>query len=455
MHYQEEGSLFLASGKVRILADEMGLGKTKQLIDACDYVGATKILVVTPAISKTNWQREFEMWSMSGIRLDKVVKLTDCPSVRMTCSFEYATKNYQILKDIGFDVLIADEFHFLKSPTARRTLCILGNDGIAHTVKHTWLSSGTPAPNNVSEFWIPLRLSGVCKLSLEDFVKKHCNGYFGKRGFKITGNKRKAEGELREMLSKIMIRRTAMDVGLTLPSLKIETVPIKGGLDTTEVKDLLKDLCSEDRLEDLAERLVNEEFLVKSVIEKHGTEDKGIKKLLEISESLSTIRRITALQKVEEIASIIKHELQNSIIDSVVIFCWHVEVMKFLFKKLENYKPLMIYGAVPEKVRQNRIDKFQLGRSDESHNNFPVIICQIKAAGTAINLTRSNQVVFVEQSFVPGDNAQAVKRIHRRGQTRPCHARIFTLKESIDEAIEKTLARKTYELTRILEKEET
>ena len=60
--HQQRGVDFLASRRAAILADDMGLGKTAQAIVAADRIQARDILVICPAIARTNWQREFTTW---------------------------------------------------------------------------------------------------------------------------------------------------------------------------------------------------------------------------------------------------------------------------------------------------------------------------------------------------------------------------------------------------------
>jgi SNF2 family DNA or RNA helicase len=56
----------------------------------------------------------------------------------------------------------------------------------------------------------------------------------------------------------------------------------------------------------------------------------------------------------------------------------------------------------------------------------------------------------MEKSWVPADNLQALKRCHRRGQTKPVRVRSFTLYDSSDELVDEALTRKVKELSKIL-----
>lgn len=55
--YQEEGASFLSMRRHALLADEMGLGKTVQAIIAAGIIGAGKLVVICPAIARSNWRR--------------------------------------------------------------------------------------------------------------------------------------------------------------------------------------------------------------------------------------------------------------------------------------------------------------------------------------------------------------------------------------------------------------
>src|SRR6266571_1254566 len=65
--YQREGMLHLAFTERALLADEMGLGKTIQAIAACALLHrlgqADRVLVVTPASLKTEWEEQIQRFT--------------------------------------------------------------------------------------------------------------------------------------------------------------------------------------------------------------------------------------------------------------------------------------------------------------------------------------------------------------------------------------------------------
>src|SRR4051812_42505998 len=98
----------------------MGLGKSAQGIRAADMLGCDRILVLCPAVGRINWSREFEKFSTRGF--DGTVLLTAKDAGSLTgrttiCSYDLATGSERLsalLRSSTWDLLIADECHYLK-----------------------------------------------------------------------------------------------------------------------------------------------------------------------------------------------------------------------------------------------------------------------------------------------------------------------------------------------------
>ncbi|MCH7602091.1 MAG: SWF/SNF helicase family protein, partial [Planctomycetes bacterium] len=136
------------------------------------------------------------------------------------------------------------------------------------------------------------------------------------------------------------------------------------------------------------------------------------------------------------IASILHEELSDGQYDKVVVFCQHHSVLDIFREKLEEFGLVGFTGGASGLARTEAIDEFT------NNPNTRVFLAQQTAAGIAINLQVAAEVVLVEPSWTPDDNYQAMKRIHRIGQTRSCRARIFAVGDSLDEPIMESVARK-------------
>jgi len=114
LSHQTEGIEKLVGNKKYILADDMGLGKTTQTIIAALETGVDKILIISPASLKINWQREIENYT------DRSVAIIDGKKWE---SADFVIVNYDILKNFhdpknrensqilneGFGLVVLDE----------------------------------------------------------------------------------------------------------------------------------------------------------------------------------------------------------------------------------------------------------------------------------------------------------------------------------------------------------
>lgn len=433
--YQLEGVEFLTTGShQKLLADEMGLGKTPQLIWAAQKIKAHSILVVCPSIAKYNWQKEFSKFA--GNHADVLETGQSIKYAVNICSFEYAKKHVHVLKKIGFDLLIVDEAHYLKEPTSGRAKGILGTRGLIHHATRSWFATGTPAPNNASEIWVFLYTFGLTKLSYDGFTARYCNSHrtSGKYSrIQITGSNTRHTPELKALLKQCSLRRLKKDV-LDLPPISHNTYLIKGDDDSSLLR-LFPDLKDkiENEFAELKEKL-NFEYDI--------SEEKLLGALSLMSPSIMSLRRYHGLKKVVPVAELIRSELLAKEYKKIFLFGIHTDVLKYLKLSIgSEFKPLLITGETPPIERQRIIDRFQ---EDDS---VQVLIGNIQAAGTAITATAANQVGFIEQDWVPGNNAQAADRVHRFGQKLPVTVRHFAIANSIDEKITATLTRKTKEIS--------
>lgn len=419
--YQRDGARFLAQHPRAYLGDEPGLGKTIQAITACDYVEAERVVVVCPAIARANWRREFARWGVFKRTLE--VESYDRVMARLDVR--------AVLEALSPDVLILDEAHYLKTPTAKRTRAVLGQahrPGMIGSARRIWCLSGTPAPNNVLELYPPLRFiwpellpDGVD--SFGAFRRHFTHSIETQYGWKVVGNRR--EAEMRTILSQMFLRRLTKDVLPDLPGLRWGSVAVPR-----------PDLSQYSELAEL-EREHGAAML--SLVE---GEARGV-----ASPHVARMRRLIGEAKAVPAARMIAVELYDEPEKKVIVFAHHRSVLDTLAAELRLYEPAVIHGGTPDAFRNADIERFQ------TDPKCRVFIGQIQAAGTAITLTAAHDVVIVEPSWTPSDNTQAAGRARRIGQTQPVLARFVALSDSLDDDITRVIERKTRLLTPILEPE--
>lgn len=444
--FQQEGTEFLASRKLALLGDVPGLGKTNQAILALDELWATSILIICPGIAKINWLREFKMWAKLPRKFKILAKLADKPINGVNImSFAYAEENFANLTRHTWDCIIVDEGHFLKNPEAKRSKAILGKHGLIHKATFFWLLTGTPAPNNISELWVYLYTFGATKLKKDEFTKRYCTTFQTGYGLKVTGNRKENIPELKSLLKTIMLRR--LNDVVDLPEINyrfINVDPVK--LVWEDLPGFAHYYWPDDNRQKFQDDLTRQAQLLTSVFTniKRGSQ-RALQTVEALSDSVSTLRRYIGLQKVVPLADIINRGLKAKNWDKIVIFALHADVIEQLRQRLTKHNPVVIYGKTPMAKRQRRIDKFQ------NNEKCKVFIGNIHAAGTAITLTRACTVYFAECSWVPGDNAQAIMRVHRIGQERNVAVRYITLNNSIDSLVTHAVNKKTKDLMEVFD----
>lgn len=84
-----------------------------------------------------------------------------------------------------------------------------------------------------------------------------------------------------------------------------------------------------------------------------------------------------------------------------------------------------------------RIDTFS------SQHGSAVMACQITAGGVGINLQSASAVILLEPQHKPTTEWQAIKRVHRMGQSRKVLVHRILARDTVDESLKELLGRKT------------
>lgn len=437
--YQQEGAQFLSERKRALLADTMGLGKTAQAIHAAGTVKAESILIICPAGVRINWLREYKRFALLELQCSVIQTAKDhilAAGVNII-SYELAAtpKIHQKLMKMQFDVLILDESHFLKSRVAKRTEAIYGvhckgETGLISRATHVWALTGTPTPNNPAEIYSLLRAFKTWNQNYFAFQEKFCVVEEGVYGTRIVGIKNTKE--LKALVNPIMLRRKVEEVMKDLPPVTLSDIALSayGVSRPEEIADWLE---AEDR---------REGKILRSRLEAAADETD-----LDLSTiRLPTLRRLTGMAKVRPVCELVMRELDSGL-DKIVIYGEHRDVLESVRQVLQKYGAVIVYGGTPADVKQERIEKF-------IHIwKHRVMIGHIKTLGTGIDglQTVCNNGLFIESSWNPAENAQAIGRLRRNGQTRPVFIRFASLADSLDEHVQRVIRRKTAMIKQLLD----
>jgi len=423
------------------LFDEQGLGKTACAIVAAKesvrklYGGRGCHLVVVPTSVLHNWKREIGMWapgsSVQLIDTGKVVLNARTEFVIVTHGLLLNAKIQAQLSALRWDSLIVDEAQFFKSKKAKRVDVLYGlkrgTTGLVECADRVWLLTGTPMPNDPTELWThltgiaPERIAKEFDATIElepqpmrfiEFRRQYCKlkpSDYGD-GWKVVGSRNTRE--LRERLKGFSLRRTVKGT-LDLP-------PIRFGTITLTPESLPKELVALEKKLGLS-RLSPQQAIAK----------------LRDEVEFSTWRRLCGMAKAEAAGEYLTEWLADNPGQKAVVFAHHKDVIGHLEQTLIESDPVCITGATPAALRTTLVNDFQ------AQPQTRVALCNIVAGGIGITLTAASNVFFVEQSFVPGDNAQAAARCQRIGQDTSVLVRTFSLAGSVDELLVEILQRKT------------
>ena len=428
--YQEEGAAFLA-GRCRAgLFDEPGIGKTAQAIRAMDLVGARRVIVVCPAAVREVWVGEIRKFSRNRRRVIKGRTISDLglwlkdKADVLLLSYEMLARWQKHLQGDLFDVLLTDEGHYAKNPAAARTRALYGTQcdgasGVGRWAAHVWNLSGTPIPNDPVDIWPWMRFVGATTLTLTAFTNRYFKSSMGAFSARQTPRDDMV-GELRHLIRQHSLRRTKEEAGLQIPPIWLTTQTVDG--DTAEIRDLLR-------------QWPGLEGAILEAIEQGGLS------FIE-AQHIATLRRLVGEAKAPAFVKLMEEELDNGL-EKVVIMGVHKRALSLVAEGLARFGVVMIDGSVPEAMRVKAVEAFQ---NDPATRVF---VGNVRAAGTGLTLTAAADIVMLESSWSPADNAQALMRVHRVGQEKQVRARFISLANSIDDVVTDTVARKTAAIAKI------
>ena len=440
--YQKDGAQWLATQRNAILADEMGLGKTPEAVAGADLIKAKRILTICPGIARDNWEREWHKWQMIPRTTCMIKSSKDRPKADVVVASYTSLQSRPVLEallSIEWDLIVADEGHALKNKDALTTqICYGGRcdgtKGLASRAKRFWVLSGTPLPNGPHEMWtharalFPDAVAGY--ESYNSWVDRFCYWKEDRGVHKVMAAIN--VDDFVERMRPHIKRRIVADVQPDLPSLRFGHM-----------------IVAPSSVPPMPEQAAEADSILRAAIASTKDKSQGISDadLAALSSTkqmhIASLLKWTGIAKAPAVADAIRTDLENGL-DKVVIFARHTEVFEILEKRIPGF--VSITGKTPEKKRQAIIDSFQ---GSVANTNPPALGCHIDIASTALTLTAAANVVFAETGWVPKDILQAAKRCHRIGQTRPVLARIFSLKNSLDEAVSDTIVRKYKSVSRI------
>ncbi|MCT6779145.1 DEAD/DEAH box helicase [Streptomyces sp. CS7] len=386
--YQAFGARFALAQQRVIIGDEMGLGKTVQAIAALAHLaarGETHFLVVCPASVLINWTREIRSRSTlravpvhGAERVEAFADWREAGGVAVTTFDALHLLPGRAATEVRPGMLVVDEAHFVKNPGARRSRAVAG---WAEQVERVLFLTGTPMENRVEEFRSLVR---QLRPELAPSVST-THGAAGSRAF-------------RRAVAPAYLRRNQVDVLAELPAL-------------VQV-DEWEEFGAEDR--------------------EAYREAVGSGRFMRMRRAAYAVPGTSA--KLERLRELVDEARDNGL--KVVVFSYFREVLAAVGDALgpDVFGPLS--GSVPPARRQELVDAFS---AVEGH---AVLLSQIQAGGTGLNMQAASVVILCEPQIKPTLEHQAVARAHRMGQVRTVQVHRLLATDSVDQRLVELLARK-------------
>ncbi|XP_017784578.1 PREDICTED: DNA repair and recombination protein RAD54-like [Nicrophorus vespilloides] len=450
-----------------IMADEMGLGKTLQcitllwtLLQQSPECKPTidKAIIVCPSSLVKNWSNEITKWL--GGRLcslmmdgsgDAKKNLTQFMQGQgrtaislLIISYETFRMHAEILHSREVGMVMCDEGHRLKNCENQTYRALM-----ALKCKRRVLLSGTPIQNDLTEYFSLIHFVNEGLLgSAQEFRKKFENYIIkGQDACASVSERREAQRcllELSNIVNRCLIRRTSALLTKYLP-VKFEMIVC----------------CTLTPMQrEIYMNYINSESVRRTVRENDG----------ESKNSLSTLAGITSLKKLcnhpELVADKIREgaegfeksrhllppagdvrpefsgkvmlldcllvNLKTNYDDKIVLVSNYTQTLD-LFEKLcmkRSFKYVRLDGTMTIKKRAKVVESFNKPESPEW-----IFMLSSKAGGCGLNLIGANRLVMFDPDWNPANDDQAMARVWRDGQKKPCFIYRFLATGTIEEKI--------------------
>ncbi|KAJ5788880.1 Helicase C-terminal [Penicillium psychrosexuale] len=470
--HQREGVKFLYecvmgmrsfNGEGAILADDMGLGKTLQTIallwtllkqnpvfEAPPVI--KKALIVCPVTLINNWRKEFRKWlgnERIGVFVfdDKSKRLTDFTKGR---AYSIMIVGYEKLRTVqealangsGVDIIIADEGHRLKTLQNKSGLAIQSLSAVKRVIL-----SGTPIQNDLREFFAAVDLVNPGILgTFKSFIREFETPIVRSRQPEATRKeieKGESRGEeLRELTSKFMLRRTADILAKYLPP-KTEYVLFckptrpqaniyKAVLASPIFQTAMGNAESALQLITILKKLSNSPSLLTAKNNNNTPNETMTALIASIPQPLHRHLSPSSSAKIRVLDQLLD-TMRNKTDEKIVLVSNYTSTLSLLATLLTSLglPYLRLDGSTPAQKRQGLVDDF---------NRLPASSCfafllSAKAGGTGLNLIGASRLILFDVDWNPATDIQAMARIHRDGQKRPCRIYRVLLKGSLEEKI--------------------
>lgn len=424
---------------------EMGCGKT---LTAIAIIGALykadacrRALIVAPTSVLSVWQREFKQFAafpvevlvLHGSTDSRIEQLDDfgrCKSDALqiaVVNYEATWRMVDAIKRFAPHMVVCDESHRIKKPTAKQSKCL---HALGDFADFRMILTGTPIQNNPLDFWSQYR-----------FLDKHVFGtsymrfrsrYAVMGGYSVNGKHVQVVGyrHLDELTEKAYscASRVTKDECLTLPPQTFETRYV-------ELSSAEKRMYKQMRRESIA-------WLGENAV----TAQNVLSRLLILQRITGGFVSLDDEDGVRQIGKAKLDALKDVIEDTIasgeklVVFARFVSEIHAIGALCDDMhvEHVGIWGEVDQSERGELVQRFQ------TDPECKVFVAQIDTAGLGITLTAAKVACFYSPTWNYASYQQALARTHRIGAEihDSCHYIHLICPYTVDEDVMRALAQK-------------
>jgi superfamily II DNA or RNA helicase len=425
--YQREGMLHLAFNERALLADEMGLGKTIQAIAACALLrrlGKVKrVLVVTPASLKTEWEEQIERFTdlpyqlIFGHRGKRLQLYAAAPFFTIVNYEQMISDALDVNEQLQPDVVILDEAQRIKNwstKTAQAVKRLMS--------RYAFVLTGTPIENRIDDIH-----------SLMSFLDPSVLGplFRFNREFYVLDERGRPEGyrnleRLHQRIKPFLLRRRKTDVETELPNRTDQKYFV--ALSPSQANSYASHEAQVARLVMIAKRRP----LTQQESEKLQRELAMMRMICDTNFILDPEDR--ACPKLAELEKILEECRNNADVKALVFSEW--ERMLVLVKELcERLKIGYAWhtGSVPQRRRRAEIQLFKSSPDCR-------IFLSTDSGSTGLNLQNASVVVNCDLPWNPARLEQRIARAWRKHQTRAVTVIHLVSEKTIEQRMLETLS---------------
>ena len=427
--YQREGMLHLAFTERALLADEMGLGKTIQAIAACALLRrlgrAERVLVVTPASLKGEWEEQIHQFTDLPTRLVFGGLATrreayDAGTFFTVVNYEQMIRDaLEVNARFRPDVVVLDEAQRIKNWNTQTAQAVK-----RLTSRYAFILTGTPIENRIDELY-----------SLMDFLEPRALGplfRFNREFYQFDERGRpcgyRELGRLHERIAPYMLRRRKSDVETELP-------------DRTDRQHFVKLTAKQQSAYDEHHEIVAK--LSAAAARRPLTQqeqDRLMRHLAMMRMVCDTTYildpNVRDCPKLAELEKVLEECRDNEGVKVIIFSEWErmLELVRDLCRRLKLGFAWHT-GSVPQQRRRAEINAF---KGDPNCRVF----LSTDSGSTGLNLQNASVVINCDLPWNPAKLEQRIARAWRKHQTRAVTVINLVAENTIEHRMLETLANK-------------